>query len=262
MNADGSINLNAAGVLELKSTLDLKKYPKISKAKNLEIIWYGKTQNYFLDIIPHLADQLTLVYFKPKNKTLMLGSYTSLRLDNCRITTVEVDHCNAFDISDNYTHRDFKKLIVRDKSLNSLKLSKVLLAKNKKIYDDHIMNVILMSTSIDTFENIFSSCDSLAIGSFYDLTSWIGIGDLDIYKQITLPHYAPNVNNIIHIMLSKVDSIHINRHIGSFRNNEEPNLHVVLKHLVPYFDKITRSEYIMDAAVDLIDAGFDEAAEL
>lgn len=260
MNTDGSINLNAIGVLELTSIL--KKYPKISKAKKLEIAWYGAQQNGFLDIMPRTAEELVLRYFKPSNKTLTLGSYDSLKLDNCIIKTVEVESCYAFEITENSINHDFKKLIVHDKSINDLKLNNMILTKNEKIYDDHVMSIRLMSITIDTFENIFSSCDYLNIVGFTDITSWKGIGDLDIRKEISLPYYAPNINNIIHIMLSTVEKIWITLHSGSFRSHEEIDLHVGLKSLERYFDNIKRKDFIMDVAVELIDAGFEEAAEL
>ena len=86
----------------------------------------------------------------------------------------------------------------------------------------------------------------LSLSMLDNLQSWRNINDNTIIKELCIDDIS-QLNNFICVMLLETDKITNNNKNINFKKYEKIK---------------NRSEYIMDCAVELIDAGYPEAAEL
>ena len=177
-------------------------------------------------------------------------------LSNIKNTrSVSVAHCSNIHSFDKLPHNmlDEHQTLL----LNSLSLTQA------KTNNNNIRNLALTNIKgIHNCKNLPSEMQSLSI--YYksnDFKSYIGI---DEYKNLThLGIYTHAINNIITLLLCKGLSYEKNGAksitLDKIRFVTTPEVLIIME---TYLKKSDKEEHIMDCAIELIDAGYEEAAEL
>ncbi len=110
---------------------------------------------------------------------------------------------------------------------------------------------------ITNFENLPSNIQRLSLDFAHDFVSWRGINNYSNLYTLTVEHITA-YNNIINVLLcNKLEARYFFMGISLNRTIE----FIIEKYMNIEF-ALMRSNYIMDCVVELIDSGFEDAAEL
>ena len=165
------------------------------------------------------------------------------------LSTITITNCkkiNSFDMLPHNHNTNGKKMYIKNMTIQQVK------TKNKNIIHLNLETI----NGIYNFTHLPQNVKELNYRKMPDFNSWIGIDHYDSLKTLTTD--TKIINNIISLVLCKgiynADFINIFNIHGPIRE--------IIKNKYLKIDLSERAEHIMDCAIELIDAGFEEAAEL
>ncbi len=252
-------------VVLFKNDLTFKNFPN----NKLDIKFScEKTVSYFENNFSTFED------FPVKCKTLWLArnSFEKVEIpsnvtgdiyvsDNFKLEDVILHDCNnLLNIYDsqitNNKRLNIKKIEYKGnetvKSIKCYGSDKLISFKQIIVPSKKITKLIITACAIRSFKHfdfhIENSCHFL----LPDLDNYQYVDNIKCDGKIKFNVYS-NINNIITFLLNSCNLLQIDFYIKEVSDIMQQYLH-----MEPY----TRAEHVMDCAVELIDAGFEEAAEL
>ena len=168
-----------------------------------------------------------------------------LDLSNIKNTNlIEIENCAYCDTLDKMPHNlpdaELQKLTISNTTIEQIKTNNNNIA-NIKFYD--VWGIVNCMNFPSELERLYLYSN--------DFDNYTGIDAYQKMRELTLT--SRKYKNIINLLLCKSiikDLLHM------------PNLNADLKKIIYSFIRSNKEDYIMDCAVELIDAGFPEAAEL
>ena len=221
---------------------------KIKKAKVFKVM-YSVLSNY--DFLPQQSSEIRL-------SNLHLD-YEHLDID-IDITDVlylyNINGANQFSFSfkscdylNIYNCNSLYSINIKNSFLNSLSIDD---CNNINLNDTFVISNNLHHISLNSMLGItgfnmhIKSTNTLSLTKLSNLQSWRNIENYKILLYLNINN-TDQLNNFINVMLLETDKI----------TNDNKSID-----FTKYTTVKNRSDYIMDFAVELIDAGFPEAAEL
>lgn len=228
---------------------------KIKKAKNFFVSYVLMSDYDFLPLVSTNINlrRIPIDYQVLDLKIVSTGSLIMNNIEICEVFKFDT-YDSVFEVVEIVNCDDVYSIIFSRESIisDTLRISRsdnFTLSKNNFKMPSHIKNMFLTDThGIKGFEadNPIKVSNILLLSSLYSLNSWRNIDTFTIGEKLIIENIS-QLNNFINVMmLNDCVITNDNRSIDFSKYENMKN----------------RSESIMDCAVDLIDAGFEEAAEL
>lgn len=238
---------------------------KIKSAKVFELIDTGLTS---LDDLPQKCTSLFVASNQSLRKDIIINTTLSqdARLYNNK--TIESIKTNCTDLwvgegplSDRQTLIFNKIVSTNSKHMNYLNIanSSKLVSFKQLIISSNIINILRIEhCAIKTLRD-FNFETHRCMLRLPNLENFQYVDKMLVENELEFVLDTDNINNILLLMLNTSQSINI---LTSSKTSGAINVEKTISKLQKYLKLSNRSDHIMDAAVELIDAGFEKAAEL
>ncbi len=276
LNENGEIVAGENTTVRLRTGFGPNKGP--SSGSRFDFIHNGKLTIKFASVegsitLSDLHDLKTLVNLPPIiGDTLCFENIKNVKtfdLDIKKCDTLEFMRCDFYDLT-NIRNVENKISVFAVNSITGfdvlpgtrgencvLQLERMSIDSSIKNNNKDLTNLFLRSIQqFKNFENLPPNIKKLKCRFIYDFESFVGIDKYDSLTSFDLLNISdqPVIKSVITLLLCKqLTSINIETF-----NKKVDNIISLYMRYTP----TRRSENIMDCAIELIDAGFEEAAEL
>ena len=254
VDKDGNVTVyNDLVIYKSKTPLRIK----LKSTKSLEISYtYAKHLSSFL---PEIATDLKIAWCNYLESHINITTHVP-------DYWINVEHCETIQAIETLSPKIF---VIDCKSFNGLlhtstaDTSAIVINSCPKIYrfsqcntKAHLTHLVFENCFLETLENFNIKTNNLSIARCQSIKDCSGIENLNATEMLRLDIYPHMTRHLINILLNTSPKL-----TTTYKDFEKDTLeNIMLEYEGKNISK--RANYIMDCAVELIDAGFEEAAEL